>query len=96
MRLEAARGRVRTPTVAEGEPDELDRLDVPTLMTAFTAGSAFVNGRAGTTGRVAPGFLADLVVLAGTRSRGPRRWPRPASTQTWFDGACVQPSVHTT
>ena len=89
MRLEAARGRVRTATVAEGEPDELDRLDVPTLMTAFTAGSAFVNGRARTTGRVAPGFLADLVILDGNPFEGDAALSEARVDETWFDGACV-------
>jgi predicted amidohydrolase YtcJ len=42
---------------------ELDRLDPLAMLTAYTSGSAFVNGRGTTTGRIAPGFLADLVVL---------------------------------
>jgi predicted amidohydrolase YtcJ len=42
---------------------ELDRLDPVAMLTAYTAGSAFVNGRGATTGRIAEGFLADLVVL---------------------------------
>ncbi|MFI6517484.1 amidohydrolase [Spirillospora sp. NPDC050679] len=63
VREEARRGRDRTASVATGAPDELDRLDVLGLLTAYTAGSAHVNGRASTTGRIAPGFMADLAVL---------------------------------
>ncbi|WP_332603143.1 amidohydrolase [Arthrobacter sp. S2(2024)] len=44
---------------------EDDRLDSITMMTAYTTGSAFVNGRADSTGRIAVGFLADLVILDG-------------------------------
>jgi predicted amidohydrolase YtcJ len=63
MRTEVTRGRDRRPTGAEGDPDELDRLDLPALLTAYTSGSAHVNGRASSTGRIAAGYLADLAVL---------------------------------
>lgn len=86
MRLESARGRIRTPTVAEGDPDELDRLDVPTLMTAFTTGSAFVNGRARTTGRVAAGYRADLVVLDRDPFAEDEALAQVRVDETWFDG----------
>ena len=46
------------------EIPEKDRLDVVAMFQAFTTGSAFVNGRASSTGRIAPGYLADLVVLS--------------------------------
>jgi predicted amidohydrolase YtcJ len=89
MRLEATRGRVRTSTGAEGDPDELDRLDVPTLFTAYTAGSAFVNGRARTTGRIAPGFLADLVVLDRDPFSSDESLHDVSVDETWIDGECV-------
>jgi predicted amidohydrolase YtcJ len=44
-------------------PDE--RLDLATALTAFTAGSAFVNHLAADRGGIAPGNVADLVVLDG-------------------------------
>lgn len=46
-------------------------LDVNAMLTAYTAGSARVNGRAGVTGRIAPGFLADLAVLSVADLRAP-------------------------
>ena len=39
------------------------RLDLATALTAYTAGSAFVNHRDHDTGAIAPGYLANLVVL---------------------------------
>ena len=42
---------------------EDDRLDLGSMLAAYTAGSAYVNGREHSTGRIARGFLADLVVL---------------------------------
>jgi hypothetical protein len=42
-----------------------ERLDLGTALTAFTAGSAYVNHRDGESGMVVPGMLADLVVLDG-------------------------------
>jgi predicted amidohydrolase YtcJ len=40
------------------------RLDLAHALAAYTAGSAYVNHLDSETGRVAPGFLADLAVLA--------------------------------
>ena len=40
-----------------------NRVDLGTMLTAYTAGSAWVNGLETTTGRLEPGYLADLVVL---------------------------------
>jgi predicted amidohydrolase YtcJ len=89
MRLEAVRGRVRTPTGAGGDPDELDRLDLLTLMTAFTTGSAFVNGRGRTTGRVSPGFLADLVVLDRDPFQDDAALTEVRVDETWVNGRCA-------
>ncbi len=89
MRLEASRGRVRKATGAEGDPDELDRLDLPTLLTAYTAGSAFVNGRAHTTGRIATGFLADLVVLDRDPFSSDESLREVSVDETWIDGQRV-------
>lgn len=39
------------------------RLDLATALTAYTAGTARINGHAHETGRLEPGFLADLAVI---------------------------------
>ena len=39
------------------------RLDLATALTAYTAGSAYVNHREHDTGAIVPGYLANLVVL---------------------------------
>ncbi|MGA7204043.1 MAG: amidohydrolase [Specibacter sp.] len=39
------------------------KLDLATALRAYTAGTAYVNGMEESTGAIAPGFLADLVVL---------------------------------
>jgi predicted amidohydrolase YtcJ len=51
--------------VSEPHPPFLpeERLTPEQALTAFTAGSAFVNHADGETGRIAPGMLADLVLL---------------------------------
>jgi predicted amidohydrolase YtcJ len=51
--------------VSEPHPPFLpeERLTPERALTAFTAGSAFVNHADGETGRIAPGMLADLVLL---------------------------------
>lgn len=41
----------------------VDALDLATALAGFTAGSAHANGRGSTTGRLAPGYLADLAVV---------------------------------
>ena len=43
-------------------PDS-QKLDLATALRAYTAGTAWVNGVEDSTGAIAPGFLADLVVL---------------------------------
>ena len=66
--------------------DELDRLDPVALFTAFTAGSAHVNGRAASTGRIAKGFLADLVVVDCDPFAGGTALEGAAVGQTWISG----------
>jgi predicted amidohydrolase YtcJ len=89
MRLEVTRGRDRKPTGAEGDPDELDRLDLPTLLTAYTAGSAYVNGRGFSTGRIAAGFEADLAILDRDPFQDNESLRQVAVDQTWIAGECV-------
>jgi predicted amidohydrolase YtcJ len=51
-------------TGAAAEPlHPRNRVDLATVLTAYTAGSAWVNGLEETTGRLEPGLLADLAVL---------------------------------
>lgn len=42
---------------------EAQKLDLATALTAYTAGTALVNGHAHETGRLLPGYLADLAVV---------------------------------
>ncbi len=48
-----------------------ERIDLGTALSAFTAGSAYINHRDGHSGKVVPGMLADLVVLDGDPFDGP-------------------------
>ncbi len=89
IRLECSRGRERSADGATGEPDELDRLDLLALLKAYTAGSAYVNGRASSTGRIAPGFLADLVLLDRDPFEDEESLSQAAVAQTWVQGAQV-------
>lgn len=71
-----------------GAPEQ--RLDLATALTAYTAGSAWLNGRDESTGRVVPGYLADLVVLDRDPFAGPTS--EIADTRvvgTWIDGVQV-------
>ncbi len=89
IRLEVTRGRDRKPTGADGDPDELDRLDLPTLLTAYTAGSAYVNGRALSTGRIAAGYVADLALLDRDPFQDDDSLRRATVDQTWIEGERV-------
>jgi predicted amidohydrolase YtcJ len=65
------------------------RLDLATALTAYTAGSAFVN-RLDDTGSIRPGFRADLVVLDRDPFRAPVEEIGDASVaMTFVDGRCV-------
>ncbi|KQX05437.1 MULTISPECIES: amidohydrolase [unclassified Leifsonia] len=71
-----------------GAPEQ--RLDLATALTAYTAGSAWINGRDESTGRIEPGRLADLVVLDRDPFSGPAT--EIADTRvlsTWVDGVQV-------
>jgi predicted amidohydrolase YtcJ len=63
LQMETAVTRVgpEAPHAEPFLPDE--RLDVDTVLRAFTEGSAYVNRLDADTGRLAPGMLADLVIL---------------------------------
>ena len=63
--LPSATGPAREPLVAR------NRIGLATMLTAYTAGSAWVNGLEESTGRLAPGLLADLAVLDRDPFAGP-------------------------
>ena len=63
--LPGATGPAGEPLVAR------NRIDLATMLTAYTAGSAWVNGLEESTGRLAPGLLADLAVLDRDPFAGP-------------------------
>lgn len=66
---------------------EHDRLDVEAILAAYTSGSAFVNGRVENTGRVAPGYLADLVVLSCDVLAGMEELRSAVVDETWIAGS---------
>lgn len=66
--------------------EEHDRLDPVAMLGAFTSGSAFVNGRAGSTGRIAVGYLADLVVLDRDVLAGDDELRGASVDETWIAG----------
>ncbi|GAA5213258.1 amidohydrolase [Streptomyces thinghirensis] len=61
------------PDAPAGTPAFLpeQRLDLGTALAAYTAGSAYANHLDAETGTIAPGFLADLVVLDRDPFAGP-------------------------
>jgi predicted amidohydrolase YtcJ len=62
-------------------------IDVGQALWCFTAGGAAVSGEAERLGRIAPGFLADLVVLSGDPLATPiERLLEIQTTQTWVGG----------
>lgn len=74
-----------------GERDPLqehDRLDTAAMLGAYTSGSAFVNGRADRTGRIAVGYLADLAVLTRDVLAGADELKGAEVEQTWIGGVC--------
>jgi predicted amidohydrolase YtcJ len=68
------------------ELTDTDRLDLAAMFAAYTVGSAYVNGREHTTGRIAPGFLADLVVLDRDVFADDDALRDASVEQTWIGG----------
>ena len=73
------------PPLGEGQG-----LSLATALTAYTAGSATINGRDDIVGRIEVGYLADLTVL----DRDPFTRPvgeiaETSVVSTWIDGVCV-------
>ena len=56
------------------------------MLSAYTVGSAYVNGREHTTGRIAPGYLADLVVLDRDVFAGDEALRDATVEQVWIGG----------
>ena len=80
------------PDAEPGTPPLASRnaLDLATAMTAYTAGSARVNGLDARTGRLAEGLLADLCVLDRDPFDGPSDQIATARVaSTWIDGRRV-------
>ncbi|GAA1522805.1 hypothetical protein BJ978_000529 [Agromyces terreus] len=91
--IHVAVNRVSAPGYEEGEFDVFlpeQAIDLATSLTAYTAGSAYVNHLDDVTGTVEVGKHADLVVL----DRDPFAGPASAIgetrvLQTWVEGECV-------
>jgi predicted amidohydrolase YtcJ len=65
-------------------------LDLATALSAYTAGSAWINGRETTTGALVPGAAADLAVLDRDPFEGDAgRIADARVTSTWIDGIRV-------
>lgn len=69
---------------------ERQKLDLTTVLSAYTSGSAYVNHWDDETGRIEPGYDADLIVIS------PNPFDAVASdiadsrvTSTWIRGECV-------
>lgn len=85
--------------VSPGSDDEPlggphQRLDLETAFAAYTSGSAYANHRDHDTGSIAPGYLANLVVIE------PNPFDAPADaihlsavTSTWVEGRAVHAQV---
>ncbi len=82
----------RTGFGAEPEPlgGDRDKLDLATALAGYTAGSAHANGRGDNTGRLVPGYLADLVVLDRDPFDGEAsRIAEARVASTWIGGVRV-------
>ncbi|WP_426516642.1 amidohydrolase [Diaminobutyricibacter sp. McL0618] len=81
--------------VSPGRDDEPlggahQRINLPTAFAAYTSGSAYVNHRDHDTGRIAPGYLANLVVLDPNPFAGPvEDIHRSEVVSTWVEGEPV-------
>lgn len=66
------------------------RIDLPTAFAAYTSGSAYANHRDHDTGSIAPGYLANLVVLEPDPFSVPAEdIHRSAVVSTWVEGEAV-------
>jgi predicted amidohydrolase YtcJ len=81
--------RVRPESDAEPLGGREQALSLATALTAYTAGGAWVNGREAYTGRIEPGFRADLVVLDRDPFGDPAALDDTRVLSTWIDGRCV-------
>ena len=73
--IHVAVNRTAAPGYEEGEYDAFlpeQAIDLATSLTAYTAGSAWVNHLDGDTGTIEVGKFADLVVLDRDPFAGPR------------------------
>lgn len=68
---------------------ERNRLDIATMLTAYTAGSAHVNGRGSKTGRIAPGYLADFAVIDRSSILDANSLRDARVVETWIGGRLV-------
>lgn len=85
LALQAATGLLTEE--GDREPiQEHDRLDTAAMLEAYTSGSAFVNGRADTTGRIAVGYMADLALLTRDVLAGDEELRNADVEQTWIGG----------
>ena len=73
---------------------EIQRLDLATALSAYTSGTAYVNHRDADTGRIAPGYYADLTVVSPNPFNVPASEIHSSSVvSTWIDGQCVYASA---
>lgn len=69
---------------------EHQRLDLATILAAYTSGTAYVNHQDDRTGSIAAGYLADLVVVDPNPFEVPAdQIHRSQVSSTWIDGRCV-------
>ena len=69
---------------------EHQRLDLATILAAYTSGNAFVNHRDDVTGSIAPGYFADFAIVHPNPFEvAPEDIFRSRVTSTWIDGKCV-------
>ncbi|GAA5034880.1 amidohydrolase [Microbacterium fluvii] len=82
----------RTFPGSDAEPlgGAAQQIDLVTAMTAYTSGTAYVNGREHDTGSIREGYLANLVVLSPDPFAAPaEQLHRTTVLSTWIEGAPV-------
>jgi predicted amidohydrolase YtcJ len=73
------------------------KLDLATALRAYTAGTAYVNGMEDVTGSIAPGLLADLVVLhPNPFDVDPAQIYATQVESTWIGGSLVHSTAPST